>query len=44
MIEKWNAWAKRCGVLPWRPTRPKGFVPPKLPYPKTWVDLEKEAK
>ena len=23
MIEKWNAWATRCGVLPWRPTRPR---------------------
>ncbi len=38
MLRRYDKWAKRCGVLPWRPERKPGFTPPKLVYPKTIAD------
>ncbi len=34
MINMYEAWAKRCHVLPGRPKRKPGFTPPHLDYPK----------
>jgi arylsulfatase len=39
MIEMYNTWAKRCGVLPWPVRRKKDFEPPERIYPKTWKDI-----
>lgn len=34
MIEMYTEWEKKCGVLPSRPERKPGFVPPPLKYPE----------
>ncbi len=39
MIGMYDAWAERCGVLPWSVRRKPGFSPPPREYPKTWEDL-----
>ncbi len=39
MIGMYDAWAQRCGVLPWPVRRKPGFEPPERDYPKTWKDL-----
>lgn len=36
LIASYEAWAERCGVLPWKPTRPEGYVPTPRPYPRTY--------
>ena len=46
MIAMYEAWAKRCNVLPGRPERKPGYEPPPLPYPKmadypTWEEWAK---
>lgn len=35
MIQMYEAWARRCNVLPWPVKRRPGYTPPPLPYPKT---------
>ncbi len=35
MIAMYDVWAKRCNVLPGRPSRKPGYEPPPLPYPET---------
>ena len=39
LIGMYDAWAERCGVLPWPLRRKPGFEPPVREYPKTWIDL-----
>ena len=39
MSGMYDAWAERCGVLPWPVRRKRGFKPPERVYPKTWEDL-----
>lgn len=33
MTALYEAWARRAGVLPWRPQRKPGYAPPDTPYP-----------
>jgi len=37
----YDAWTRRCGVLPWPLRRPPGYAPPPREYPATWEDLAK---
>jgi arylsulfatase len=41
MTASYDAWAERCGVLPWPVKRREGFTPPEYVYPLTAPQLEK---
>jgi len=41
MTASYEAWAERCGVLPWPVKRREGFTPPEYTYPLTAPQLEK---
>ena len=41
MTASYEAWAKRCGVLPWPVKRREGYTPPEYTYPLTAPQLEK---
>jgi len=36
MTARYDAWAERCGVLPWKPKRVEGYTPPERTYPRTY--------
>ena len=40
MTASYEAWAERCGVLPWPVKRREGYTPPEYTYPLTAPQLE----